>query len=114
MNRAILIGDGQLELFRTLDDLAHYIEPPEAETGAYKAFTEDGKRWHFSVIEEPVRKLGKGITIKTVIPVQDSSYSVNDLKLEMTDFFRRCGITYIESSSENCFDFVQSKLGFSS
>jgi hypothetical protein len=47
--RAILVGDNQFDLFASLDDVLRSIERPEAESGDYCAFDEDGNKYNFKI-----------------------------------------------------------------
>ena len=42
MKRMILMGDGQLDVFSSIDDLIKYVEWPDVESDDYIAFREDG------------------------------------------------------------------------
>lgn len=43
--RAILVGCGEVDVFEDMQKLVRYVEWPEAESGDYRAFLEDGTEY---------------------------------------------------------------------
>lgn len=113
MRRSILVGEGQLQLFRDLDRLAAYVEAPEAETGKYKAYTEDGARWTLSVISERVGGLFPGDTKRT-IPVLDGSGDAirQEFLLKVAEFSRRNEDLDLPDSFDAIFDALEDRFGY--
>lgn len=114
MTRAILIGDGQLELFRDLKLLTHYVEHQDAETGKYHAYTEDSRRWKLLVECEFDKdpKFGKPISYTVAKEDQQGEHIKQELLRIALDFFDRCGLDLPRMHADKIFDVVEDQFGF--
>lgn len=114
MHRALLIGEGQLLLFDSLDRLTNYIEYPEVESGKYSAYTEDASRWKLDIEVLPARGRFLSQNSKIVSPKLDAKGEEVERKIlrEVTEFLNRCGQSGLSVSFDNAFDLIQEKFGF--
>ena len=56
--RAIIIGDNQFELYRSMQDALISMERPSAESGDYSVFDENGQKYHFVADPEDHSQVG--------------------------------------------------------
>jgi hypothetical protein len=119
VTRAILCGDGQLDLFRSLEGAVSYVEPYEAATGFYEIFTEDDRHFLLSVeTQTDNSKIAKWAGVSkfpvTSISLNNDGIDVRKLALSMViEFVNRLHLDRTIHVNENdVFDILEREFGF--
>lgn len=104
--RAIVTGDNQLDLYRSMDDALRSMERPEAASGDYLVFDESGRKYEFEVDPDDDSYVGSFSLKLNSTGKFDELLSIYIAWVEYNEF------TDLPRPTKNLFNELEAKWGF--
>ena len=108
--RAILIGAGQLNLFRSLEDAFGYVEGPEAENDDLAIYVENWDKYSLLIGRDSHSKSSEP-TVHLELTATGGDSQENFIS-DLHGFLSNAGIQDFEYSSDSIFDEIEIRWGF--